>query len=263
MLCTSTRPSPPRPTRPASWAISANVRSSARKSGKRRVASASSTTPSVTSRKSWPLATIWVPISTPEGAASKRRSTAPTPSSPAPGAGHVGVEAEHREAPVVERGRELVLHALGARAMARHRGGAAVAAARRRGLAVSAVVTGHVALGAVQHERDVAVRAAPHPPAGAAREEVRPAAAVEQHHRLPAVRCAPRQAHGRSAGAGPALSPRMSRIWTSGSGRPSTRPGSRSGRGTARALSGRGVALPSSSSAPQRLARSAATSRAS
>ncbi len=38
-------PSPPRPTRPASWAISANVRSSARKSGKRSVASASSTTP--------------------------------------------------------------------------------------------------------------------------------------------------------------------------------------------------------------------------
>ena len=47
----------------------------------------------------------------------------------------------------------------------------------------------------------------------------------------------------------------MSRIWTSGSGRPSTRPGRRSGRGTARTLSGRGVALPRSSSAPQRAAR--------
>ena len=57
--CTITRPPrSPRPLRPASWATSANVRSSARKSGKRSVASASSTTASVTSGKSCPLATI-------------------------------------------------------------------------------------------------------------------------------------------------------------------------------------------------------------
>ena len=75
VVCTSTRPPRgPRPARPASWAISANVRSSARKSGKRRVESASSTTPSVTSGKSWPLATICVPSSSPAGAASKRES---------------------------------------------------------------------------------------------------------------------------------------------------------------------------------------------
>ena len=44
------------------------------------MASASSTTPSVTSGKSWPLATICVPTSTPEPAASKRSSIGPTPS---------------------------------------------------------------------------------------------------------------------------------------------------------------------------------------
>ena len=68
------RPPAPRPARPASCVISANVRSSARKSGKRSVWSASSTTPSVTSAKSWPLATICVPTSTPAGAASNRAS---------------------------------------------------------------------------------------------------------------------------------------------------------------------------------------------
>ena len=57
------------------------MRSSARKSGKRSVESASSTTPSVTSGKSCPLATIWVPTRTPAGACSKRRSTAANPPS--------------------------------------------------------------------------------------------------------------------------------------------------------------------------------------
>ncbi len=66
--CTITRPPrSPRPLRPASWATSAKVRSSARKSGKRSVESASSTTASVTAGKSWPLATICVPTSTPAG----------------------------------------------------------------------------------------------------------------------------------------------------------------------------------------------------
>ena len=47
------------------------------------MASASSTTPSVTSGKSWPLATICVPTSTPAGASSKRRSTVAMPAAAA------------------------------------------------------------------------------------------------------------------------------------------------------------------------------------
>ena len=89
---TSTRPPrSPRPLRPASWATSAKVRSSARKSGKRRVASASRTTLRTTSGKSWPLATIWVPTSTPASA----RVEAPQDLEVAAGArGAVGVEPE-------------------------------------------------------------------------------------------------------------------------------------------------------------------------
>ena len=65
-VCTITSPpASPRPLRPASWATIAKVRSSARKSGKRRVASASRIALRVTSGKSWPLATIWVPTRTP------------------------------------------------------------------------------------------------------------------------------------------------------------------------------------------------------
>src|ERR1700761_5918617 len=63
--CTITSPpAAPRPERPANWATIAKVRSSARKSGKRRVASASRIALSVTSGKSWPLATICVPTRT-------------------------------------------------------------------------------------------------------------------------------------------------------------------------------------------------------
>ena len=54
-----------------------------RKSGRRSVPSASSTTPSVTSGKSCPLATIWVPTSTPEDAWSNRRSSSPCLPAPA------------------------------------------------------------------------------------------------------------------------------------------------------------------------------------
>ena len=75
-------PASPRPLRPASWATIAKVRSSARKSGKRRVASASRIALSVTSGKSWPLATIWVPTRTPLSASPKRsrmRAWAPRP----------------------------------------------------------------------------------------------------------------------------------------------------------------------------------------
>ncbi len=59
--------------------MSANVRSSARKSGKRRVASASRTTPRVTSGKSWPLATIWVPSRIPARGALERAPARPRP----------------------------------------------------------------------------------------------------------------------------------------------------------------------------------------
>ncbi len=88
---------------------------------------------------------------------------------------------------------------------------------------MAAVMAGEEAAVAVQHERDVALRAAPHPPARAARQEVRPAAAVEQHDRLTS-----RLAHLRKRLRGLrvqpcALAPRMSSTLTSGSGRPSTR----------------------------------------
>ena len=49
---------------------------------------------------------------------------------------------------------------------------------------MAAVVAGDAARRPVEHERDVAVRALPHAPAHAAGEEVRPAAAVEEHDRL-------------------------------------------------------------------------------
>ena len=51
-------------------------------------------------------------------------------------------------------------------------------------LAVVAVMAPHLRLPAVEHQRHVALRAAPHLPARAAGEEVRPAPAVEQHDRL-------------------------------------------------------------------------------
>ena len=80
--------------------------------------------------------------------------------------------------------REVVLEALGARAVARDRHRPARHAALRHALAVAAVMAGERALRTVQHERDVALRALPRMPARAAVDEVRPAAAVEQHDRL-------------------------------------------------------------------------------
>ncbi len=72
-VCTITLPpAAPRPERPASWATIAKVRSPARKSGKRRVASASRIALKVTSGKSCPLATIWVPTRTALLASPKR-----------------------------------------------------------------------------------------------------------------------------------------------------------------------------------------------
>ena len=93
----------------------------------------------------------------------------------------VGVEPEHRH---VERLDQLGLEPLGPRAVARDRGRAARVAAPGDPLAVAAVVAGDDVLGAVQHQRDVALRALPDLPARPAGEEVRPAAPVEQQDRL-------------------------------------------------------------------------------
>ena len=106
-------------------------------------------------------------------------------------------------------------------------------------------MAGEDVLRAVQDERDVALRARPGVPAGAAVDEVRPAAAVEQDDRL----AARRRARGSCRGAGRRGRSRMSTICTGGSGRPSTRAGRRTRR-SAWTLSGRGVALPATSSAP-------------
>ena len=86
-------PASPRPERPASWATIAKVRSSARKSGKRRVASASRIALSVTSGKSWPLATIWVPTRTALGGLAEAGEDAGVGAALG---GGVGVEAEDR-----------------------------------------------------------------------------------------------------------------------------------------------------------------------
>ena len=138
--CTITRPPrSPRPLRPASWATSANVRSSARKSGKRSVASASSTTPSVTSGKSWPLATICVPTSTPASAASNARSTPAMPELAATS------ESSRNTGSGLDQLLQLALELLGAGAVARHRHRPAVRALRRHPRAVAAVVAGELA----------------------------------------------------------------------------------------------------------------------
>src|SRR6185312_6378190 len=96
----------------------------------------------------------------------------------------VGVEPQDGELRVAERLRQLRLDPLRAGAVARDRGGSARPAARRDTLAMAAVVARERALALVQHERDVALRAAPDVPARAAGEEVRPAAAVHEHDRL-------------------------------------------------------------------------------
>ena len=75
-MITLPRSSPGRPGRPASWVSSANVRSSARKSGMASPVSASSTAASSTPGTSWPFATICVPTSTARSAARNRSSVA-------------------------------------------------------------------------------------------------------------------------------------------------------------------------------------------
>ena len=99
----------------------------------------------------------------------------------------VGVEPQDGEAVAAEHAFELVLEALGARAVAGDRCRGAGVAACRDWLAMTTVVTGDVAARAVHHERHVALRAAPHAPTGAAGQEVRPPAPVEQDDRLAAL----------------------------------------------------------------------------
>jgi hypothetical protein len=96
--------------------------------------------------------------------------------------GHVRVEPEHGQRR--HQLLQLPLQLLGPRAVARNRYRLALRAHPRSDLAVAAVVAGHLAALAVEHERDVAVRALPHARAGAAGEEVRPAAPVQQDDRL-------------------------------------------------------------------------------
>ena len=79
---------------------------------------------------------------------------------------------------------ELVLEPLGPRPVARKRDRAAVRAGARHGLGMAAVVARDPAGHSMQHQRDVAVRAPPHPTARAARQEVRPPAPVEEDDRL-------------------------------------------------------------------------------
>ena len=257
---------PPRPARPASWAISANVRSSARKSGKRSVASASSTTP--------------------------RRDVGEVVAL----GDHLGADQHARRRPPRSARRTRRAACRCARRRRRRRRGGTPGSRRRRRrrassccepLGAGAVArdgarassrgsapgTGSrwpqwwqasVAAGAVQHERDVAVRAAPDAPARAAGEEVRPAAAVEQHDRLAAAAARTLGERLRGARVQRACgSPRMSSTSTAGSGRPSTRRGSaRRGR-RCDALRPRRGAAERAARRRQRRARSAATSRAS
>ena len=184
-VCTITSPpASPRPERPASCATIAKVRSSARKSGKRRVASASRIALSVTSGKSWPLATIWVPTRTALAASpnsARIRAWAPRCG------GGVGVEAEdrHRREALAQQ----LLDPLGPRARPRQRRRGADRAGARRPFGVGAVVADEAARLAVDDQRDVAVGAAPVVPAGAAGEPGREAAPVDHHDRL-----APRRA---------------------------------------------------------------------
>ena len=259
-VCTITRPPPgPRPLRPASWVTIAKVRSSARKSGKRRVASASRMTLSVTSGKSWPLPTIWVPTSTPRG---RLLEAAEDLGVGATTGGGVGVEAECGQR--IEALGEQLLDTLGAGAGASQGYRATLGTSPRRRLGVTAVVAGESPGRPVRDQRDVAIRAAPVMAAGAAADIGRKAAPVDQHDRL-----APFPAHllQRIEGRGPSgpprgSAPRMSTISTGGSPCPSTRLGS-SSRGSASQVSGRGVAVPASSTAPASALRRRATRRAS
>ena len=94
------------------------------------------------------------------------------------------VSASRRKIGTSSDAAQLVLDPLGAGAVAGDGQRAARVAALGDAFLVAAVVAGDLVLRAVQDERDVAARALPRLPARLAREEVRPAAAVEQDDRL-------------------------------------------------------------------------------
>ena len=161
--------------------MSANVRSSARKSGKRRRGVGVEDHAEGHVGEVVPLGHDLGAEQDPRGGALERRQHG---RDLAARGGGVGVEAEDREVALAQRRVELAVQALGPSAVAGHAGRAAARAARGRGLAMAAVVAGNLARRAVQDERHVALRALPHAPAAAAAEEVGPAAAVQQHDRL-------------------------------------------------------------------------------
>ena len=234
---TSTRPGASRPLRPASWVTSWNVRSSARKSGRPRPVSASTTAASSTPAKWWPLATICVPSSTARSVSRKRRSAA---GQLLRVRGSVGVEPDQLELRHLRR--ELPLQPLRAGTDPRDLGRAADRALLRLRLDMAAVMAVQP-LVAVQHERDVAVRAAEGRPAGAAVERRRDPAAVEQQDRLAAALGDPRRARRAAA-------PRAGSRPRGAGRRRAPAAASRRAARAARAarsrsqLSGRGVALP-------------------
>ncbi len=139
------------------------------------------------------------------------------------GVGDVGVEAEDLVADVLE----VVLEALGAGAVPRDRDRAAVRAARRARARGGRSDGRRAVPGAVQDERDVALRALPGAPAGAAVRK------FDQPRRLSSTIAlrASTSAWLVSGCSAPAAS-RMSTIRTGGSAWPSTRAGRR--RGAAR-----------------------------
>ena len=140
-----------------------------------------------------------------------------------------------------------MLEALGAGAVAGDRDRAALVAAARRPLAVAAVMARELSAARAARARrrssGTSRRGRSRGSRGSSTSR-----AVEQHDRLAAARARTSASASRSAG-GAMCAPRMSRISTGGSGRPSTRLGRRS-RVSATTLSGRGVALPASSTAP-------------
>ena len=195
-----------------------------------------------TSGKSWPLATICVPTQDRRGrrrsnAREDRGRAARRPASASrrkTGAGAAARSRSSRSVPGAvagDRHRAAVRAALAAPARGGRSGGRRASRRAR-----------------CSDERDVAVRALPRAPAGAAGQEVRPAAAVEQHDRLAP---ASTQRLVRVAGAAaPRDAAQVERSRPAGIGAPSTRRGQRRCAAALATISGRGVALPATSTAP-------------
>ncbi len=177
-------------------------------------------------------------------------------------AGRVGVEAEdrHRRQPLGQQRLDL----LGADAGARERGRVAIAAGARQRLGMGAVMADEAAAVAVDDQRDVAVGTVPVTPAGPAGEPGREAAPVDHHDRLrPGLADAAERLPGggmQRAGAGIGLAHvehphRRHRAAVDAVGQLQ--------RGSSSHDSGRGVAVPATSTAPHSAARRRATVRAS